>query len=187
MTDETNEVLLPYRYYPDPTKGRPVHNGFIYVGEPDTDPEITTNRKEVQAVQENGATVAISQPIRTSPGGVPTLNGSPVQLAVDGEYSIKVLNSQGSQVYYAAALVAGQRPAFVTRTQVIPANLDISNRLLNNTLFQTNISFQDYYDANQPNLDLGAIGSAPFEIENIPLNRFDFAQGNSTIDFGGYV
>lgn len=185
MADDTNEVFLPYRYYPDPTKGRPVYNGSIYVGEIDEDPvNNAASRKSVSAVQEDGTTVSIEQPISISAGGVPVLNGSPVQLVVDGEYSIAVLNSSGSQVYYAANLVAGQKPTIVTRTQVVPSSFDLSNRLINNVLFQTNISFADYYALNSPTLDLGDIGDEPFDIENIPTNRFDLAQGDSTTDLG---
>ena len=95
-------VELPYKYYPLFASGKPVFNGSIYVGEPFLDPEIPANQKTVTLIQEDGSTVATAQPISTSAGGVPTYNGSPVQLEVDGDYSLKVLNSQGSQVYYAA-------------------------------------------------------------------------------------
>lgn len=185
MTTETNEVLLPYRYYPDPTKGKPVFNGFIFIGEADTDPEIVANQKQVTAFQEDGGQVPIAQPIRTGAGGVPLLNGSPVQLTTEGEYSIKVLNSMETQVYYAPSLVAGLKPSFVVRTQFIPAVIDLTNRVINNTLFATNRTWISYYNEFTPTLDLGSLGSAPFEIENIPTNRFDLAEGNSTVDFGG--
>ena len=99
-----NIVELPYKYYPDPTKGKPVYLGYIYIGEPNTDPEVLINRKVVNmtgscACPDEGT--EISQPIRTSAGGVPEFNGSPVILSTDGNYSIKVLNSKGDQVYYA--------------------------------------------------------------------------------------
>jgi len=92
-----NLVTLAYDYYPDFTTGRPVWNGSIYVGDPDTDPEF--NQKTVTLRHEGGDT-PVSQPITTSSGGVPQYNGSPAQILVDGNYSIKVLNNAGSQVYY---------------------------------------------------------------------------------------
>ena len=95
-----DRVLFPPDYYPDPTAGRPVSNGYIYVGDPDTDPEVVGNQKQVSALQEDTTTVNIPQPVRTNSGGVPTYNGSPVTLFVDGDYSLKVLNSSQSQVYY---------------------------------------------------------------------------------------
>ena len=184
---ELNEVMLPYRYYPDPTVGRPVFNGSIYVGKPDTDPQEVGNQIPVKAVQENGLSVSIGQPIRTSAGGVPTLNGSPVQLTTEGPYSIKVLNSNGAQVYYAAELVAGLRPTTIVKTQLVPLSINLTNRFINSSLFDTNTSWQTYYNSNAPTMDLGLIGQTPFDIENIPAFRFDLAQGNSSINLGGLI
>lgn len=183
MADE-NEVRLPYDYYPDPTRGRPVFNGFIYVGQPDTDPQVISNRLVVTAVQENGISVPIAQPIRTGAGGVPMLNGSPVQLQTTGEYSLKVLDAQQVQVYYAASLVAGVQPTTIIRTQLVPLSVSLSDRFINSYLFNSNISWSAFYAANKPTLDLGLIGAAPFEIENIPPFRFDLAQNTSTTDLG---
>lgn len=183
MADE-NEVRLPYGYYPDPTRGRPVFNGSIYVGQPDTDPQITTNQLVVTAVQENGISVPIAQPIKTGAGGVPMLNGSPVQLVVSGEYSIKVLDNLGVQVYYAASLVGGVTPTTIIRTQVVPASFNLTDRFINAYLFNSNIAWATYYTAHKPVLDMGLIGSAPFIIENIPTNRMDLARNTSTTDLG---
>lgn len=95
-----NLVTPPADYYPDFNQGRPVFNGQIFVGIPDLDPEIVGDQKQVTIRQEDGTEVQVSQPVLTGSGGVPTYLGSPVQILVDGNYSIKVLNSQGSQVYY---------------------------------------------------------------------------------------
>lgn len=183
MADE-NEVRLPYDYYPDPTRGRPVFNGFIYVGSPDTDPQVISNRLVVTAIQEDGTATPIAQPIRTGAGGVPMLNGSPIQLQVSGEYSIKVLDSQQVQVYYAPSVVAGVQPTTIIRTQVVPLSINLSNRFINAYLFNSNISWSDYYTAHKPSLDLGTVGATPFDIENIPVQRFDLAQNTSTTDLG---
>jgi len=96
----SNIVRLGPTYFPATDKGKPVSNGSIYVGEPDTDPEIVGNQKQVSALQEDTTTVEISQPISTNAGGTPTYNGSPVTLLVEGRYSLKVLDSKGAQVYY---------------------------------------------------------------------------------------
>ncbi len=183
MADE-NEVRLPYVYYPDPTRGRPVFDGSIYVGQPDTDPQVISNRLQVMAFQENGTSVPIAQPIKTGAGGVPMLNGSPVQLQVQGEYSIKVLDKNGAQVYYAPSLIAGIRPTTIVRTQLVPLSIDLSNRFINAYLFNSNTSWMEYYDTHKPGMDLGLIGAAPFDIENIPTLRFDLAQNTSTTDLG---
>jgi hypothetical protein len=96
-------VSLPLDYFPDPNKGRPIFNGQIFVGEPDTDPQILANRKDIVARQEGGTEIPISpaeQPVRTSAGGVPEYNGATVQILVEGNYSIKVLDKGGSQEYF---------------------------------------------------------------------------------------
>lgn len=96
-----NIVTLGYEYFPDPTQGRPVSNGSIYVGVPDGDPaNVPGDRKTISIVQEDGAVVPVSQPVLTSAGGVPIYNGSSVRIQADGLYSLAVLNNLGVQVYY---------------------------------------------------------------------------------------
>lgn len=98
MTDQI--VRLGPEYFPRPTSGIPVAGGSIYIGDPDTDPEIVGNQITVNALQENGSTVPIPQPILTGGGGVPLYNGAPVTLLVAESYSLKVLDSFDVQIYY---------------------------------------------------------------------------------------
>ncbi|MBC2659753.1 hypothetical protein H7A76_30335 [Pseudomonas sp. MSSRFD41] len=184
MADE-NEARLPYDYYPDPTRGRPVANGYIYFGRPDLDPEIVSNQIPVSAYQEDGSFVMLPQPVRTGAGGVPTWNGSSVQLQVSGEYSIKVLDNFRAQVYYAPSSIGGTRPTTIIRTQLVPLSISLTNRFINAYLFNANISWTNYYNSKKPIMNLGAVGSAPFNFENIPPQRVDLAQGNSSTDLGG--
>jgi hypothetical protein len=93
-------VKLSVEYFADPTKGRPVSNGNIYIGVVDLDPEIESNQKQISVIQEDGTTVEVAQPLKTSPGGVPVYNNSPVTITVSGGYSLKVTNKNGSEVYY---------------------------------------------------------------------------------------
>jgi hypothetical protein len=94
-------VYLSSEYFPDPTKGRPVFNGSVYIGEPDLDPQIAANQKQVTLRLEDGSSVLVGQPLLTGAGGVVLYNSVPVaQISVDGAYSLKVLNSNGVQVYY---------------------------------------------------------------------------------------
>ena len=97
-----NAAILGYEYFPDPTKGRPVYFGSVYVGVVDLDPQIPANQLTIQYRQEDGTLVPATQPVLTGAGGIPLYNGSPVQIIVDGAYSMKVLNSSGAQVYYRA-------------------------------------------------------------------------------------
>lgn len=93
-------IDAPAEYYPNPDQGRPVFNGEMYIGEPDQLPQDFP--KSVVALQENGSTVPVAQPIAIGPGGVPVdSNGNPfIQLQVDGNYSQQVLDRNGQQVYY---------------------------------------------------------------------------------------
>lgn len=93
-------VDLSYGYYPDPTRGRPVFNGSIFIGDAQTDPEVLGNQKQVTIIQEDGTEVQIAQPIKTGAGGVPEFNGSPIKISVSLPYSLKVLDKNNSQVYF---------------------------------------------------------------------------------------
>jgi len=108
-----NVVTLNIQYYPDPDQGRPLFNASIYVGVPDTDPELPANQKPVIVRQEDGTDIPVAQPVMTGAGGVPMYMGSPVSILTDGNYSLKVLKASGAQAYYFpdAASVANLVPA----------------------------------------------------------------------------
>ena len=93
-------VQLPIIYLNDPLKGRPLFSGQIFIGEVDLDPEIPANQKQLNVIEPDGTVVPVSQPFIVSAGGNPVYNGDPVRLDVDGNYSIKILNKLGAQVYY---------------------------------------------------------------------------------------
>lgn len=95
-----NLVELPNSFYGQFNQGRPLFNASIFVGEPDTDPELVINQKQVTLVLEDGTEVPVSQPINTGPGGYISSNGSPATMFVKGNYSIKCLNSLGAQEYF---------------------------------------------------------------------------------------
>lgn len=105
----TNSIVrLPLGYSPDPAKGRPLFDASIYIGEPDTDPRIGANQKTVTGRQEDGTELPLSQPIKTSAGGVPVdSSGNYVTLLVDGAYSMAVDDKKNIQVYYFADVLDG--------------------------------------------------------------------------------
>ena len=118
-------IELPVPYIGDFGKGRPIFNGQIYVGVVDLDPEIPANQKQIVGIQENGTEVNLPQPVATSSGGYPTYNGAPIRLAVDGAYSLKILDKQGNQEYYfsnveqGAPVVFSDSPVLSRRTVAI--------------------------------------------------------------------
>lgn len=136
-------ITLNYEYFPEFSKGRPIFNGKIFIGVPDLDPEILANQVPVTARQEDQTDVPISQPIRTSAGGIPELNGNPVQLLVDGNYAIKVLDSNDVQVYFTVNVfngipivvgddhnLLGGRDAVGAHDKIYPRQFDTFSNLL---------------------------------------------------------
>lgn len=104
-------ITFPWMYVPDPTKGRPVFNGDLYIGIVDEDPRIEANQITVVGFQEDGSEIALGQPISTNSGGIPTFNGDPIRIGVSQDYSIVVLNNYGSQVYYDPNVIVDVDPA----------------------------------------------------------------------------
>lgn len=101
-------IDFPILYIPSPDKGRPLFNGQVFVGNPDLDPEIPANQKQLRVVEEDGTLVDVPQPFILSAGGVPILNGSTVRLDVDGNFAIKILDKFGSQKYFIENVYEGQ-------------------------------------------------------------------------------
>ncbi len=93
-------VATGFSYYPDPSIGRPVVNGHIYVGVVDRDPTQHENQKQIYIRQEDGTEIPVAQPVRTGAGGIPMYGGSPCQILVSGDYSLTVQNEDEAQVYY---------------------------------------------------------------------------------------
>lgn len=89
-------------YFPDPQKHKPLYNGYLYIGQPDLDPEIPGNQIPVRLRLEDGTEVSVSQPVRTGPGGLVQYEatGAYAVLLADGDYSLKALRSDLSQALY---------------------------------------------------------------------------------------
>ena len=100
-----NRVALPYMYVAEFDRGRAVASGQLFFGVVDQDPEVSPTT--VYILMENGDEVPIAQPVLTSPGGVPIYNGSPAILLISGKYSMRVRDSLGAEIYYAADADAG--------------------------------------------------------------------------------
>lgn len=78
--------------------GQPLENGYIWIGVANLDPQ--TN--PVQVYWDAALTQPAGQPIRTL-NGYPSRNGTPGRLYVNSDYSIRVMNKNGSTVYSAPA------------------------------------------------------------------------------------
>ncbi|MCH9646351.1 MAG: phage head-binding domain-containing protein [Proteobacteria bacterium] len=104
-----NYVELPFDYFPDFNKGKPLFGGKIYVGNVGEDPSIPTNQKPIYVQgPDDSASVEVEQPLDIGAGGVPSYNGVPVVVTVDGDYSILVLDKNDSQEYYYPDVRSGE-------------------------------------------------------------------------------
>lgn len=93
-------VTSSLTYFPNPKTSKPLFNGYIYVGEPDLDPKIPANQKQVSLKLKDGSTIQVGQPLRTSPGGTVSYDGNYAIMLVDGDFSIRGENNRQSQVFY---------------------------------------------------------------------------------------
>lgn len=80
------------------TDGQPLENGYIWIGTVNLDPQVNP----INIYWDAALTISAPQPIRTL-GGYPSRNGTPARLYVNSDYSIRVMNKNGSTVYSAPA------------------------------------------------------------------------------------
>ena len=80
------------------TDGQPLENGYIWIGTANLDPQ----GNPINVYWDAALTQLAGQPIRTQ-GGYPVNSGTPARLYVNSDYSIRVMNKNGSTVYSAPA------------------------------------------------------------------------------------
>lgn len=88
------QVAPPYPIFTD-ANGLPLDNGFVYIGEPNLNPE--TNPKAVY--WDSALTQQVAQPIRTV-NGYPSNAGSPAIVYANGQYSITIRSQSGALITY---------------------------------------------------------------------------------------
>lgn len=92
----TSAILNPFPFLTD-RKGAPLNFGFVYIGEPDHDPQLFP-----QAVfWDEGLSDPAAQPLRTENGYVVDA-GTAANFYAAGPYSIRIRDKGGSQVFYRA-------------------------------------------------------------------------------------
>lgn len=78
--------------------GQPLEAGYVWIGQANLDPQVNP----INVYWDAALTIPAAQPIRTI-GGYPSRNGTPARLYVNSDYSIRVMNRNGSAVYSAPA------------------------------------------------------------------------------------
>ena len=76
--------------------GQPLEAGYVWIGTANLDPQVNP----ISVYWDAALTQPASQPIRTL-AGYPSNNGTPARLYVNSDYSIRVMNKNGSTVYSA--------------------------------------------------------------------------------------
>lgn len=109
MALRTSLVAQPHLYMGDST-GKPLDYGMVYFGQPNKDPEYYP----IDIYYDEALTIAASQPVRTK-GGFLNANGDMTEVyAAEIEYSVKVLDSYGRQVFYQENMSSASTSASVS-------------------------------------------------------------------------
>lgn len=96
----TPATVNPFNHYVG-LDGMPLENGYIWFGEPFQDPELVP----LAAYWDDANTQPAAQPIRTT-AGYPARNGAPAMVFVGAQYSMRVRDRNGRQVFYAPNVTA---------------------------------------------------------------------------------
>lgn len=89
----TIEVQPPFPAFAG-ADGQPLENGYIWIGVVNLNPQVNP----IAVYWDDAQTILTAQPIRTL-NGYPVRNGTPARFYVDADYSIQVLDKNGSIVY----------------------------------------------------------------------------------------
>ena len=88
-------IQPPFPVFAD-TDGQPLEDGYILIGAANLDPQ----GNPIAVYWDAALTIPAPQPIRTT-GGYPSRSGTPANLYANADYSIRVLDKNGSVVYSA--------------------------------------------------------------------------------------
>ncbi|WP_338511335.1 phage tailspike protein [Erwinia aphidicola] len=103
MADDNRNVVVAnaLQLFTTSRSFKALANGRIYVGEPDTDPTIPSNQKQIFLLNESGSSVPIPQPVVINSGGHAVYGGQLIRkLSTDGNYSMAIYDAYGAQEYY---------------------------------------------------------------------------------------
>jgi hypothetical protein len=129
------------------TDGLPLENGYIWIGEANLDPQ----GNPINVYWDAALTITAPQPIRTL-NGYPSRNGTPARLYVNSDYSIRVMNKNGSVVYSAPAATDRYSDAVVT-------SINAENVVYDPPFVNGTSSDQEEFNSRYVSvMDFGAVG-----------------------------
>jgi hypothetical protein len=147
--------------------GQPLENGYVWIGVANLDPE----GNPIAVYWDEALTIPAPQPIRTV-SGYPARAGSPARLYVNSDYSIRVLDKNGTLVY-SAPIATEQFGDLINASQIIydPAGLGAVPTTVQTKLRET-VSVKDF----------GAVGDS----NGTPGNGTDdYAAIQAALDYVG--
>lgn len=148
-------VNPPFPTFND-SDGKPLEDGYIYIGVADQNPE--TN--PISVYWDAAGKIPAAQPIRTS-GGYAVRNGSPAAIYTDINYSITVKDKKGALVYYAS-------------------NSESSSVISSRTIYVPDMPGVDATGATDSTLGIAAIAAAAQSGDT-----FDFGGGTYLVSYQG--
>jgi hypothetical protein len=98
--------------------GQPLEAGYVWLGQANLDPQVNP----INVYWDAALSIPATQPIRTL-GGYPARNGTPARLYVNSDYSIRVMNRNGSAVYSALAATERYNADVITSVNVTAADV----------------------------------------------------------------
>lgn len=104
--------------------GNVLENGYIYIGHPSTNPQVSGNQKPVTFEDSSGYQFTASQPLRTIAGRI-VYNGRPITALVDGVHSMLILNSASVQIEYTASITPSDTAGTVDLSDTIRVGLTL--------------------------------------------------------------
>ena len=131
------------------TDGQPLEDGYIWIGQTNLDPQVNP----INVYSDAALTIPAGQPIRTL-GGYPSNSGTPARLYVNSDYSIRVMNKNGSVVYSAPAATERYNEDVITSTNVNAVDVVYDPPFLGGV--QTNV--EDKLAQTISVKDFGAVG-----------------------------
>lgn len=176
-------IQPPYPIFTD-IDGQPLESGYVWLGVENLDPQVNP----VAVYWDAALTSPAAQPIRTL-AGYPANNGTPARLYVNSDYSIRVMNKNGSVVYSAPAAterisgdiisgipagsIVGQIPG--TQVNFLQSGVDAVTRTMQDKVREYAVSVKDF----------GAVGDGVADDRNAINDAFSavIARGSGTVFF----
>lgn len=177
-------ISAPFPTFTD-VDGLPIESGYIYIGTANLNPETSP----ISVYWDAALTQLAAQPIRTV-GGYPANSGTPARLYVDSDYSIRVMNKNGSVVYsapaaterYSGVVINGVNAQNVVYdppfTGGVQTNVEAE---LSNTIYVTD--FGAFKDGTNPSATTAAIQAAiNYAKASSNVHCIEFPTGNYAVN-----